>query len=305
MQDLTELQRRFDLPGVTIEAGQGGLPRVAVSTPAAEGHVYLHGAHVTHYQPRGKGGAGGQKPVLFMSAASHFAAGKPIRGGVPLIFPWFGPNAADPKAPAHGFARTVAWELREVTRVDDESVAVELFLGPSEATRKVWPHEFDLIFTVVFGPSLTMALEVRNTGSAPFKFEEALHTYLTVSDVRQVTIEGLAGREFIDKVDGAKRKTQAGAIKIEGETDRVYLNTHDTVLVNDRAFGGRAIEVSKQNSDATVVWNPWVAKAKAMADFGDDEWPAMACVETANAADCAVTLEPGATHVMHAAVRVV
>src|SRR3954451_15055935 len=125
MSTPTELQQQFDVPGVTIEAGEGGLTRVAVKTPAAAGHLYLHGAHVTHYQPAG------QAPVLFMSAKSLFNPAKAIRGGVPLIFPWFGARADDPKAPQHGFARNTAWTLKDLWKVDDDSVAVELTLGPS------------------------------------------------------------------------------------------------------------------------------------------------------------------------------
>jgi glucose-6-phosphate 1-epimerase len=299
---VAELGRRFNIPGVKFETGQGGLPRVSVSTPAAEAHVYLHGAHVTHFQPRG------QRPVLFMSGSSHFAPGKPIRGGVPVIFPWFGANAKDPKAPAHGFARTQPWDLREVKRRGgDGTVTVSLALKPSPASRALWPHEFEATFDVTVGPALEMALHVRNTGDSAFTFEEALHTYLALGDVRKVTVEGLAGREYIDKVDGAKRRKQPpGPMRIEGETDRVYLNTPDTVTVNEApsgAAGGRRLSVSKQNSAATVVWNPWVAKAAAMADFGDDEWPGMICVETANVADHAVTLAPGQSHVMRAVVQ--
>src|SRR5206468_2712115 len=88
MNDLDQLNNRFSVPGVVkIESGAGGLPRVAVTSPLADAHVYLHGAHVTHFAARG------QKPLLFLSAESHFAPDKPIRGGVPICFPWFGPKA--------------------------------------------------------------------------------------------------------------------------------------------------------------------------------------------------------------------
>jgi D-hexose-6-phosphate mutarotase len=276
-----------------------------VKTPVAEGHVYLHGGHVTHYQPRGRG------PVLFVSGESHFAAGKAIRGGVPVIFPWFGAKADDPKAPQHGFVRSQPWELRNVAAGQGGAVAVRLAFGPTAETRKVWPHEFELHYTITFGAALEMSLQVRNTGETPFRFEEALHTYLAVADVRKATIEGLGGREFIDKVDGFGRKTQPpGPFTLDGETDRVYLNTPDTVVVNDRhatepAGGVRMLSVEKQGSGSTIVWNPWIAKAKAMADFGDDEWPRMLCVETANAADNAITLPPGQSHTMRAAMRAV
>jgi glucose-6-phosphate 1-epimerase len=300
MANITDLNARFGVPGiVTIDAGEGGLPRVRVTSPAAEAEVYLHGAHVTHFQPRG------HKPVLFMSAASLFDPAKAIRGGVPLVFPWFGPNAANPRAPQHGFARTTTWTIRDV-RHDRGSGAVTLTfaLGPSDSSRTHWPHEFEAAYTVTVGPALDMAFEVANRSPGEIAYEEALHTYLAVGDVRQATVDGLAGREYLDKMDKARRKTQpAGAFTLVGETDRVYLNTPDTVTVDDRA-NGRRLVVSKGGSAATVVWNPWVDKSKAMADFGDDEWPGMLCVETANAAENAVKLAPGQRHVMRATVAV-
>jgi glucose-6-phosphate 1-epimerase len=146
-------------------------------------------------------------------------------------------------------------------------------------------------------------LEVENPGEEPFQFEEALHTYLAVSDVRQVSVSGLGGASFLDKVDGQQRKLQdAAPIRITGETDRVYLGTTTACVLDDPGFA-RRITVEKSASSTTVVWNPWIAKAKAMADFGDDEWPGMICIETANAAENAVTLPAGATHSMRALVR--
>jgi D-hexose-6-phosphate mutarotase len=285
--------------GVTLVAGKCGLPMIAIDTPIASAEVYLHGAHVTQFTPKGK------NPLLFVSRESYFADDKPIRGGVPLIFPWFGPNAVNPALPAHGFARTRKWELAEAQTEADGSIRVRLTLGPDENSRKMWPHEFSLAFAVVVGKQLRMELHVRNTGSAPFTFEEALHTYLAVADVRKVSIDGLANREYLDKTDGGARKTQRESpFGIVGETDRVYLNTPDTVIVNDPAGsqlnGPRLIAVSKKNSGATVVWNPWIAKSIALKDFGDDEWPQMLCIETANAASNTVTLDAGKTHVMSA-----
>lgn len=297
MSTLTDLQQQFSLPGVVaIEPGTNGLPRVAIATPDADAHVYLHGAHVTHYQRRGR------PPLLFMSARSYFETGKPIRGGVPLIFPWFGP-ARDPKLPAHGFARTKSWTLSDITRADDGSVTVSLTLAADDATRALWPHEFELVYRVIVGPSLGLELEVRNIGHAPFAFDEAFHTYLAVADVRAVTVAGLGNRPYLDKMDGARLKTQAPQpFPIVAEIDRVYLDTPDAVRVDDPGLA-RTITVAKENSSATVVWNPWVAKAKAMADFGDDAWPAMLCIETANADRHAVTLVPGGRHAMRANVK--
>lgn len=298
--NINELNDRFGVAGVVaLEAGRNGMPRVRITSPAAEAELYLHGAHLTHYQPRG------HKPVLFMSAASLFDPAKAIRGGVPLIFPWFGPNAADPKAPQHGFARTTTWQVRQVTHAaGDGAVTIVLSLAPTDGSRAAWPHEFEATYTVTAGRTLVMSLDVVNRDDHEFGYEEALHTYLAVGDIRRTKIDGLAGRTFIDKVDKASRKTQPdGAFTLSGETDRVYLDTPDTVTVNDEV-NARRLVVSKSGSDATVVWNPWTDKARAMADFGDDEWPGMLCIETANAADNALRLAPGQRHVMKAVVSV-
>lgn len=279
---------------VKFDTGAGGMNRIVINTPGAEAHVYLHGAHVTHYQPKG------QPPVLFLSRQSHFAAGKAIRGGIPVIFPWFGPRAGDPAAPMHGFARTAEWSVKEI-KPRCEAVGVTLALTGSDATRRWLPNEFELLCTICVGSSLEVSLEVCNRSASAFTFEEALHTYLSVGDVRQAGIEGLDGRTFIDKTAAMARARQSGPVRIERETDRVYVDTVDDVSAAD-PINGRRLVVAKTGSRTTVVWNPWVEKAQAMADLGDDEWPRMLCIETANAAENAVTLAPGQSHTMTATI---
>ena len=290
--------RRWEIPGVvTFSDTPGGLVRIDITTALSKAEVYLQGAHVTLFQPAGSG------PLLFLSARSHFSPGKPIRGGVPVIFPWFGPHPSNAKLPAHGFARTLPWEVESLACDDGATVHLVLALAAGDATRLLWPHDFILRHHIVIGAQLGMALEVTNTSAQPFSFEEALHTYLAVSDVRQVAVTGLGETPYLDKVDAARLKLQdAAPIRITGETDRVYLNTRTTCTVADPGMG-RSIHVEKSGSETTVLWNPWTAKAAAMADFGDDEWPGMICIETANAAENAVTLAPGASHTMRATVR--
>lgn len=295
MQSVDDLNSRFLIQNVLrFEPGEGSLTRAVITAANAEAHVYLHGAHVTHYQPKG------QLPILFMSRESHFAPDKPIRGGIPVIFPWFGPRAGDASAPAHGFARTSEWSVIE-TKPSGSAVVLTLALRSSDATRRFFPHDFQLLYVITVGESLSAALEVRNLSGSEFTFEEALHTYLAIGDVRQASIEGLDGRTFIDKTAAGARSRQSGPIRITSETDRVYLNTTDDVRVSD-PIGKRELLVSKLGSNTTVVWNPWIVKAKAMSDFGDDEWPSMLCIETANAADNAVTLGPRESHVMRAVI---
>lgn len=295
---LQTLQERFGIPGVVrFEIGANGLIRAIIDTPQAEAHVYLHGGHVTHYQPRG------DRPVLFMSQRSRFEPGAPIRGGVPIVFPWFGPKAGNFSAPMHGFARLEEWGVESVTQAPNGSVTIVLGIESGPEPHPHWPHAFLLRYRVVIGERLDLSLESHNRAEAAITFEEALHTYLAVADVRQISVTGLAGSRYIDKTDGMRRKVQESAlIQITGETDRIYLDTKATCILDD-PVAGRRLSVEKSGSEATVVWNPWIAKAKAMPDFGDDEWLRMLCIESGNVADHAVTLAPGQRHELRVSIR--
>jgi glucose-6-phosphate 1-epimerase len=284
--------------GARLEKGPGGLERLVLSASDGEAVVYLQGAHVAHFQPRG------EKPVLWMSSQSRFEPGRPLRGGVPICFPWFGPKAGAPDAPLHGFARILAFSIRAVASGTDGSLRAVLDLPATAAARGGFPHELSLSLALTVGRSLRMELTAGNTDAAARTFEAALHSYLAVSDVRQVRLRGLEGTAFVDKTAAmARRPGENAPIAIASETDRVYLGTASSVTVEDPGWRRRLV-VAKSGSATTVVWNPWVAKAKAMPDFGDEAWSGMVCVETANAMDDAVTLAPGATHVMTATLSV-
>ncbi len=286
--------------GARVDQGQGGLERLVLAAKEGEAHVYLHGAHVAHFQPKH------EKPVLMMSSKSLFEAGSPgkaIRGGVPICFPWFAAKAGDAAAPVHGVARLLPWRIETVQAESNGRLRATLLLESGAYTRGVFPHDFALRFVVSVGSSLGMELTVRNTGKAPMTFEEALHSYLAVSDARNIALAGLENAAFIDKTDAFKRKVApAGALTIHGETDRVYPGTLASVTVTDPGWQ-RRIVVSKAGSSTTIVWNPWSEKAKVIPDLGDDDWRGMICVETANAADNAVTLAPGASHVVSARIE--
>jgi glucose-6-phosphate 1-epimerase len=284
--------------GVTVGPGRNDVSRVSVRSAEATAEVYLHGAHVTAWQPAGAA------PVLWVSRHSRFEAGAPIRGGVPICFPWFAAHATDASAPAHGFARLRQWQLADASS-DDGRIDLRLSWRDDEESRKsVWPHRFSAEYRVSLGKRLSLALDVANAGDAPIAFEAALHTYFAVSDIRTVTVTGLAGTEYLDKVAGLARRRQGDApIGFDGETDRIYLDTEATCTIDDPGLNRRVL-VAKHGSLSTIVWNPWIAKARAMPDFGDDEWPGMLCIETANVGERAVRLEPGSHHTMTATITV-
>jgi glucose-6-phosphate 1-epimerase len=293
METLEDLQRRYGGNGLMkFEQGRGGLSKITVSSDLGSAEIYLYGAHVAAFQPHGAA------PLLFMSKRSVFDGHKPIRGGVPLVFPWFGPRADAPELPLHGFARTRVWDVESCDARANGSVRIVLTTSNDDGTMKVWPHTFTIRFIVVVSSVLDMTLEVRNLSREQVEFEEALHTYLAISDIRKISIEGLGGADFIDRADGEKRKKQDdGAIQITGETDRLYYSSASRVTVHDPEMN-RSIFVEKSRSDATVVWNPWTEKATAMTDLGADLWQSMVCVETANARECKVRLPAGGIHRM-------
>jgi glucose-6-phosphate 1-epimerase len=291
------LNDRFSIKNlVQVVAGQGNLPKIHISSPAAEADIYLHGAHITSWRPAGS------EEVIFLSKKSHWEEGRAIRGGIPVCFPWFRAKADDPHAPAHGFARIKTWQLVSITQEQD-SIVVSLQTESDDESKRWWPHEFQLLHRITVGAELRSELIVTNTDSTPLRFEEALHTYYNVGDAAKVRIAGLDGVDFFDNTDANRGKTQSGDIVFARPFDNVYVNAPGAVELNDPSLQ-RRIHIKKENSFTTVVWNPWIEGAKAMSDLGDDEWRQMACVEASNILDSAVTLAPGEKHTMTASVKV-
>lgn len=289
--------RRFARPGlIHVDTGAGGLPRLAVTSRLGRCEVYLHGAHLTAWEPAG------QAPVLWMSRQARFAAGTAIRGGVPICWPWFGP-AADPALPMHGLVRTRPWRCASA-HVDGEGTAVILLeLASDDETRRLFPHDWRLRYRITAGRTLDLSLTATNTGTAPFPVAEALHTYLAAGDVRRTTVDGLAGLTYLDRNEAQglhllptpPRIRQDGALAFAGEVDRHYLDHTGPALVRDAAWN-RILRMAKRGSHGTQAWNPWSDKARRLSDLGDHEWPGFLCLEAANAFAGAYRLAPGDSH---------
>jgi glucose-6-phosphate 1-epimerase len=294
---IDRLNDRFAIPGLAqILPGENGLPKIKVTSSTASAEIYLHGAHLTSWIPADF------EEVVFLSERAVFQEGKAIRGGVPICFPWFNAKADNPQAPSHGFVRTKSWELESITH-EGTAIAVALSTASDEATRKWWPHDFHAVQRIIIGAQLSLELAVTNTGEAPFTFEEALHTYYNVGDIRGVRIVGLDGVAYLDNTDGNLEKSQHGDNVFTQRTDNAYLNTTAGLEMIDLSLG-RRVRIGKENSRNTVVWNPWRELAQEMADLGDDEWQTFVCVEAANIRSNAVTLPPGAQHSMTARISV-
>jgi glucose-6-phosphate 1-epimerase len=281
--------RQNEIPGrVTFLDGRGEFPMVEISTTWSTAEIYLQGAHVTHFEKKD------EPPLLFLSQCSRFEKGQPIRGGIPIIFPWFGAREG---LGQHGFARNKTWELKEVAPAADGSVSVRFRLPDCPESAMYPPVLVEYVVTV--NEQLTLELRITNKSATDqFEFEDCLHTYFFVEDISAVSIRGLKGAAYLDKTANLAKRVETGdGICISSEVDRTYLDTTGTVEIRDERIG-RAIRVEKGNSASTVVWNPWIAKAQQMADFGDEEYRNMVCVESGNVASNKIILPPGQSAAM-------
>jgi len=290
MNKISRLNAASGIPEqVTFREDAGGMTVVEVKNSYSTATIALQGAHVLSWSPNDA------HPVIWLSGDAKFVPGKSIRGGIPVCWPWFGPHQTESSFPAHGFARTTMWAVVETRALDNGEIFLVFRLVQDENTRDQWPHSTQLEGTITVGETLDIDLVTRNTGKDPVGIGDALHTYFKVADVRQVSIYGLEGCSYLDKVESFKLKQQSGAVKIDQEVDRIYLESMQDCIIEDPGLARRII-ISKRGSHSTVVWNPWAETAAKMGDLGEDGYLNMVCVETANAADDVVTITPGDEH---------
>lgn len=297
--DIAQANDEFGIPGVlAICAGEGGLPLISIENGLARASVCIHGAQVLSYRPLAE-----RDDLLFVSRQAYFQPNKAIKGGIPVCWPWFGPDPQQRGRGDHGLARNRAWQLLATEARVDGSTGALLGLRDDEDTRALWPHPFSLELEIIVGETLALSLTTRNTGSAPFEITQALHAYFSVGDVRRVQVLGLAGHDYIDKVAEGARATQSGPINIDGPVNRIYLDTSDTLIVDDPSLG-RSLHIERDGSRSAVVWNPWIEQSRAMDDFADDEYLRMICVESTNAADDRLSIAPGERRRLHTTYRI-
>ena len=296
--ELVKLNQKYGIrEQLTFTEGPGGFIVAEIRNPHGEATVALHGGQIMSFRPRD------HEPVLWLSRHSHFKKGKAIRGGIPVCWPWFADHPTDADKPAHGFVRAAVWTVIESEKLEDESTRLKLLIADSEETMKLWPHRFRLEIDITVSDTLRIKLITTNTDNKPFLYGGALHSYFNISSISNIMIKGLEGCPYIDKVDQGRRKVQDGPISVKSETDRIYLDTNANCIIEDIGMH-RRIVISKDGSLTTVIWNPWSDKAKALKDFGDEEFHGMVCVETTNAADDVINVAEGESHCLQSTISV-
>lgn len=285
---IEQLNAKYKLTGqLEFIVGKGGLPMIQVNSAKAKALVSIHAGQVLSYQPVGE-----PEDVMFLSEKAYYQDGKAIKGGAPICWPWFG---ADPegKGPGHGFVRNRAWNVVATEAMTNGDVKVTLGLIDTPDTREIWPQSFSLQQEIIIGESLNLSLITRNTGKEKFSITQAFHTYFKVGDIARTKVLGLENCEYIDKAGGSNaQKQQSGAVTIDSEVDRIYLDVGNTLTIADSALN-RHIQITSQGSKTAVVWNPWEKISKEMADLEDADYQRLLCVETTNAANDVVEVVPG------------
>ncbi len=293
---IESLNAAFGRPGsLSFVSGPGGLAAARLSACGATALLALHGATLLSYEPEGLG------ETFFLSPKSAFKAGSPIRGGIPLCFPWFGdlPGRAD--LPKHGFFRLFAWDVEE-SSAEGGAVSISLRLSSSEATKAFWPGDFSARYRLRLGDTLSVSVELKNRGAEEFSFSCAFHPYFRVSNVREIAIPGLEGEAYQDRAAAPGAGTasgpgpagsfrQEGPLSFSGEVDRAYLRG-GAVEFADRAEG-RLVRVEGRKLPHTVVWNPGKAKGDAIPDLEEGAYLRYLCVEPALVPPPGARLGPG------------
>jgi len=286
--DIHILNQRFGAPGrIAFRTDDTGLPVVSLVNKYGAAEVSLYGAHVLAYRPVGFG------PLLFLSKLSAFEPGKPIRGGIPICWPWFGPHPTEAARDKHGFARLLQWDLDE-TEYTGETTVLRLSLKDSEFTRRIWDYAFTLKLSITLDQALHLELITENTDTKPFSISKAFHPYFQVGAIEQVRIFGLDQAACSDRITREVCK-QVGALEIRGQVDRTYTPEKNEVALRDDKLK-RATLITFSGTRNLVVWNPWIDLARALPDLEDNDYQRFVCVEPANVRETVIDLEPRERH---------
>ncbi len=288
MSTIEQLNRDFAIQDqLKFIEGEGGFTYAEIDNGKARALISLYAGQVLSFQPTNEA-----ENLLFLSEQAYYQPGKAIKGGIPICWPWFGPDPQGQGRPGHGFVRNRPWNLAKATQTPEGDTKLVLNLVDDEETREIWPQAFDLSLEVTVGNELTLALITRNTGELAVSITQALHTYFKVGNINKVKVLGLEGLRYLDKVDKGEEKIQAGEVTIAEEVDRIYTGVQGDLTIVDEALQ-RRILIRSISSSTAVVWNPWSKISEQMADLGDDDYKQLICVETANAADEVIEIPSG------------
>lgn len=264
------------------------IPHLRVSNGHATALICLQGAQVMRYQ------SAGAAPLLWAAEEEFWVAGKNLRGGVPVCWPWFGPHAREAALPQHGWVRQRDWQLVEAVDLADQGTRLVLEAATAVALPD-FPPTLHARMDITIGKTLKLSLTSRNSGAGPVRVEDALHSYFLVGDARDLALEHLGGLAYLDLLDGMKEKREpAGVVRPVPPVTRVYRDAPDRMVIADPVLR-RRIFIRTQGCRSAVLWSPGEATAATMSDLVG-AWTRMVCLESGNCKEAALVLAPGAAH---------
>ncbi len=299
-EQMQQLYRQFgNIAGITIELHKE-LLAIKVENQAASALIFLQGAQLVHYQPVD------DKPVIWCSPLCDYREGTPLRGGIPICWPWFGDLTKNPdpvqssidatsSVQAHGFVRNRPWQLTNVEAVNPTLTRINFSLQLETQQEKLWPYATSLELQYTIGETLSLQCDITNNDAQAVSFSGALHSYFSVSEIDQIAVQGIDGLIYIDCLDDWNPYQQQQSLLINREIDRIYHGKTDDISIIDKNYQ-RVINISSEGSNSAVIWNPWQDKAKRLSHFAEDAFREMLCIETANADKDYKTLQSGESH---------
>lgn len=279
------------------------LEAVEVTHPLFDATVVLQGAQLIYFAPKG------EDNWLWLSKEASYKKGVPIRGGIPICWPWFGDAKRNPPSVvqciddqahdvAHGLARNQPWQLIGLVEHVD---CVELEFSIEEKFSQFWCAQVKPFLNIqLYKDHVCVSLRNKNMGSEYASISQALHTYLPTSDISQSQINGLENKMYVDALNQWLCFKQLGALKFTSETDRVYRGTLPDIHLHTPDYD---MNIQNTGSNSAVIWNPWINKAKRLSQFTDDGYKNMLCIETANVLDDHLKLAPNEEHTLGVTLR--
>ena len=290
MTTVQELNEKFALPDrLAFIKRSNDFIDILVSNTFTDAKISLYGAQIISYRPKN------QDEILWISPMSKYAEGLAIRGGIPVCFPWFGPHKKDEGKPQHGFARLMNWNVAETANLSNGETYIRMELSSSKETKSYWPYDFHAEMTFTLGNTLTATLKVTNTSRIQFDYSCALHTYLNISAIEDISISGLQGARYYKHEQPGDFIQESTKLKIQQAEDRHYYSTNATCVLSDPKFK-RKISIAKSGSQVTTVWNPGSDTCSAMSDMPNEAYRRFVCIEAVNSFLNTICLAPGEAH---------
>jgi len=250
-----------------------GLPLLVIDSPLCNAVLSPYGAQLLEFKSKDKA------PLLWLSPKAVFEQGVPIRGGIPLCAPWFGPHPTDSQKPNHGFVRNNDWIVKNIEEFSNGEVKLDFLFDTQDTEAETYDYCFQIKLSMTLGNSVTLALTVVNLGGDEMPFSWAFHTYFAINHLDATRVTGLTGEEYLDQTKALSPCTQVNDITFTNEVDRVYQGIGEEQSILCDREGVTIADIKGSSCPSAIVWNPDSELAAKMKDIGANGHLQFICVE--------------------------